>query len=267
VARSGTRCGPTGSHNVAQLGERAHQLARAARERIILLGAAGVTDEDAKLYEELVLYALYDHCRDPLAQLVEAGDVRAAATSTRTRKLATYDDFAAEYELLLKIPGLRLASAPEPAHLIALFFQTRRAFHFIYNSIVGRSLASAQLRARAWQSVFTHDTRRYMRALYDRMGDFTTLITGPSGTGKELVARAIGWSRYIPFDPKTKTFADDFAASFHPLNLSAPLADADRVGAVRPSARRVHRRAGRPGRLARDLPAAWDGLPRRDRRA
>jgi transcriptional regulator with GAF, ATPase, and Fis domain len=53
------------------------------------------------------------------------------------------------------------------------------------------------------------------------MGDVTTLVCGPSGTGKELVARAIGFSRYIPFDPKAGAFADDFAGSFHPLNLSA----------------------------------------------
>jgi transcriptional regulator with PAS, ATPase and Fis domain len=53
------------------------------------------------------------------------------------------------------------------------------------------------------------------------MGDFTTLISGPSGTGKELVARAIGLSRFIPFDPETVRLADEPAGSFHPLNLSA----------------------------------------------
>ncbi|MGE0683786.1 MAG: sigma 54-interacting transcriptional regulator, partial [Candidatus Binatia bacterium] len=50
---------------------------------------------------------------------------------------------------------------------------------------------------------------------------FTTLIRGPSGTGKELVARAIGLSRYVPFDAKTQTFTEDFVGSFYAINLSA----------------------------------------------
>ncbi|MDH3599365.1 MAG: sigma 54-interacting transcriptional regulator, partial [Candidatus Tectomicrobia bacterium] len=109
----------------------------------------------------------------------------------------------------------------EAAHLFACFFQVRRAFHHIFRCIVGGSQAAARLRAAVWQSIFTHDMRRYRRALYERMGDFTTLIMGPSGTGKELVASAIGLSRYVPFNPDTSTFAEEFAASFHALNLSA----------------------------------------------
>jgi transcriptional regulator with GAF, ATPase, and Fis domain len=72
-----------------------------------------------------------------------------------------------------------------------------------------------------WQSIFTHDLRRYITMLYASMRDVTTLIIGPSGTGKELVARAIGLSGYIPFDHKTSTFSGDFVGLFHALNLSA----------------------------------------------
>ena len=35
------------------------------------------------------------------------------------------------------------------------------------------------------------------------------------------MARAIALSRYVPLDPKTKTFAAQSQEMFHPLNLSA----------------------------------------------
>jgi transcriptional regulator with PAS, ATPase and Fis domain len=63
--------------------------------------------------------------------------------------------------------------------------------------------------------------RRYRRTLYARMGEFATLITGPSGTGKELAARAIAESRYVPFDDRRLAFADDGEQVFFPINISA----------------------------------------------
>ncbi len=82
-------------------------------------------------------------------------------------------------------------------------------------------MPAARLRASIWQSVFTHDMRRYHRALYRKMGEFPTLITGPSGTGKELIARAIAGSRYVPFDPGRLEFLEPVAESFLPINLAA----------------------------------------------
>jgi transcriptional regulator with GAF, ATPase, and Fis domain len=47
------------------------------------------------------------------------------------------------------------------------------------------------------------------------------LITGASGTGKELVARAVAMSQYIPYEPKRGGFGQNFARGFFPLHLAA----------------------------------------------
>jgi len=77
------------------------------------------------------------------------------------------------------------------------------------------------LRASIWQSVFTHERAPLHPHDVRPHGRFHHADLRPSGTGKEIIASAIGLSRYIPFDPKTKTFAEPFTESFHPLNLSA----------------------------------------------
>jgi DNA-binding NtrC family response regulator len=82
-------------------------------------------------------------------------------------------------------------------------------------------MPAARLRASIWQSIFTHDMRRYRRVLYGKMGDFPTLITGPSGTGKELIARAIAGARYVPFDAERMEFADAPGESFLAINIPA----------------------------------------------
>jgi transcriptional regulator with PAS, ATPase and Fis domain len=63
--------------------------------------------------------------------------------------------------------------------------------------------------------------RRYRRILYRKMDEFPTLITGASGTGKELIARAIAGSRYVPFDAARMEFADAPGESFLPINIAA----------------------------------------------
>lgn len=131
-----------------------------------------------------------------------------------------YDAFEHDFGELFRHVGAP-AWARKPADLFALFFQTRRAFHFVFHQILGTSVAAAKLRASVWESLFTHDPWRYLRHLQGRMHEASTLILGPSGTGKELVASAIGLSAFIPFDAQRRRFARDFRTAFHPLHLAA----------------------------------------------
>lgn len=85
-------------------------------------------------------------------------------------------------------------------------------------------MPAARLRAAVWQSIFTHDMARYLRVLHRRMTRVPTLITGPSGSGKELVSRAIGLSCFIPFNPLSKRFDALMDDLYVPLNIAAPSA-------------------------------------------
>lgn len=199
--------------NLVKIQERNEALVARLRGR--LADGAAASPEESALYEDAALYLLYERFR------VHLTDSLLAPAKTLRPRMADYERFARDAEHFLKIPKVRLPHNDEPAHLFAFFHQIRRAFHHSFIHIVGTSMSAARLRAAIWQSVFTHDLRRYRRSLYQRMGDLTTLITGPSGTGKELVARSIGLSRYIPFDAKSQTFVEDVNGSFHALNLSA----------------------------------------------
>ncbi len=201
--------------NLLRLVERAEPAADALRERLAAGGK--FRGEDLQLYEDLALYVLYQRYRMELHETIAAGiDGRGSKG-----RLGYWKRYRSDFERSMRIPGVALPSAYEPEHLFSCFYQIRRGFERIFQGIIGGSLPAARLRAAVWQSIFTHDVRRYARVLYRHMGDMTTLVTGPSGTGKELVARAIGQSRYIPFDPGAERFAEEFASSFFPLNLSA----------------------------------------------
>jgi transcriptional regulator with AAA-type ATPase domain len=208
------RAGSAESPNVPKLAARAEALAEMLRGR--LLSGTSASAEDIALYEDVVLYVLYSRYENELFTLVVA-----PPEGERAGPVGCWAGFASDAERFFRTPGVRSPSPPELAHLFACFFQVRRAFHHTFRFIVGASMPAARLRGAVWQSIFTHDMRRYRRSLYAQMHDVTTLVTGPSGTGKELVARAIAFSRYIPFDHRTRRFASDFESAFHPLNLSA----------------------------------------------
>lgn len=204
-----------GRPNIELLTQRAKMLTDSARERWI--GGRQIGDIERALYEDTVLYFLFNKYTAPFYEYLLAAEDGNVPHNALTEM---YDRFQEDLVHYLGAPGATFSLA-ETDHLFACFFQLRRAWRHIFDNIIGGSMASARLRAAVWQSIFTCDMRRYRRVLYSRMGDITTLITGPSGTGKELVARAIGLSRYIPFHPKTKRFATDFTRCFYPINLSA----------------------------------------------
>ena len=198
--------------NVAKINQRLEALAERLREK--LLRRERARPGDLELYEDLVLYLLYNRYEDDFYRLI-------LDRTSATKRVGFSTRFLHDVERYLGLPVTAFPMRQEPAHLFAAFFQIRRAFHLIFRNIIGGSMPAARLRAAVWQSIFTRDLRRYRRALYDRMHDLTTLITGPTGTGKELVAQAIGLARYITFDPDKQTFAQDFAESFYALNPSA----------------------------------------------
>ncbi len=172
-----------------------------------LESAADVSSADLAMYEDAVHYLLY-HRYYP--RLLGAN-----------ARCPFYRQFLADWKRYFSLAGKRFESEFQPAHIFACFRQVQRAFLHTFDNIIGNSMPAARLRAGVWQSVFTHDMRRYHRSLYKRMGDFPTLITGPSGSGKELVARAIAAARYVPFDAERMQFADDPGESFFAINLAA----------------------------------------------
>jgi len=198
--------------NLGRLRQRVEELAAQLRTRLV----AGVPATPAELadYRGAVFYLLFLRYEDDWLALSTASENGRGGA----KPVGFYERFAADVVHFL---GPLPDPTPDPAHLFALGFQVRRAFHHIFRKIFGAAAPAARLRASVWHSIFTRDPARYRAAFYDRMADFPTLITGESGTGKELVARAIALSQYIPFDPSTQSFVADPAAGFSAVNLAA----------------------------------------------
>ncbi|MBE9504391.1 MAG: sigma-54-dependent Fis family transcriptional regulator [Proteobacteria bacterium] len=201
--------------NIPIIIKRAEELIEKLRNR--LLQGANASEKDLTIYEDMALFILYHRFNVKFQEIITVTKDQERAIEAGT----FYKEFLIKAKYFLHIRGVKFPSQHDIPHLFSIFFQIKRAFHHIFSFIVGGSMASAKLRAAVWQSIFTHNLKRYERQLYKIMGDITTLITGPSGTGKELVARAVGMSRYIPFDEKPGCFKEDFTRTFYPLNISA----------------------------------------------
>ncbi|MEL7496678.1 MAG: sigma 54-interacting transcriptional regulator [Planctomycetota bacterium] len=188
----------------------------AERCRQALIKGDGFPASHQHLYEDLILYVLFDRYRGHLNKLLiqfSEGDQQACSES--------WDQFVGDVEYYRISPEVKFEILEHPRHLWACFFQIRRVFHHVFFWIIGGSAASARLRSTIWQSVLTHNIRRYVKSLHGYLDDIPTLVTGPSGSGKELVAKAIAMSQYIPFDEGSKRFVQDYSHSFLAVNLAA----------------------------------------------
>jgi len=175
------------------------------------------SETEFQLYHDLVSLVSYYRFRERF----QATILRTENFPNESIAIEYYEDFKKQWHRYWDVQNGVHPSPYECHHAFACLFLIRRAFHHIYEYIWGDSPAIQSLRAHIWQSIFTHDFRRFGLLLYDRMEDVTTLVSGPSGSGKELVARAIGMSRYIAFDPRLKKFTEEVGGAFHPVNISA----------------------------------------------
>ena len=205
--------------NVWRIVEHLERVAEQLRAR--LSEGAEARSQDLVLYEDAILLLLYQRY---YRNFFEAGFGPAAA-KTDSARWRFYNSFLGDWRHFFHIDGVRFPTGHDPRHTFACYRQIQLAFEQVFRDVIGSSMPAARLRASIWQSIFTHDMRRYRRTLYARMGEFATLITGPSGTGKELVARAIAQSRYVPFDDQRLAFAEPAghpgAGVFFPINISA----------------------------------------------
>ncbi len=199
---------PTASTNLTGIRQLVTDLADTARDRMRAGQRGG--DREYERYDDLVMHVLFfradEHWRSH-------GNAPAAAPGA-------WEGFRRDFEDYFACADVGFPSRRDPAHVFAGLYQIHRAFHHIFQNIIGGSAATIHLRAAVWQSIFTHDMRRYRRSLYKQLARWPTLIVGSSGTGKELVATAIGRSQYLPFDSRSRQFADG-GELFFPLHLAA----------------------------------------------
>jgi transcriptional regulator with PAS, ATPase and Fis domain len=167
--------------------------------RVQKLEAQGLADvrryagADRELMQTAFLFETYHQfCRD--FDQVILDQVRLGAQSAPVR-------FAGNALTQMRRRGI---GAAESARYFAIFYQLRRAYHFIVRGLVGRSPCMQEFRRHLWNS----------------MEDFSTLLLGETGTGKGRAASAIGRSGFIPFDERSVRFTESFMRGFIALNLS-----------------------------------------------
>jgi DNA-binding NtrC family response regulator len=195
--------------------KRIERAIREVRRQLARLGQNGRIDytryntDDGFLVKAGILFDFFYTYRERFDQLIydqiQAGDAPQEVV------------FATDALSFLRQRGF---NAADSLRYFALSYQLRRAYYFIYRTLIGRSASMRKLRQDLWTNVFTHNIDLYDRYLWNRMEDFSTLLLGETGTGKGTAAMAIGRSGFIPFSERKKTFVESFTRSFVSLNLS-----------------------------------------------
>jgi DNA-binding NtrC family response regulator len=188
------------------------RLLHAVQERLRGLGAVDVrryTGDDRALLEQAVLFDVFHRYAGAFDAHIQK-QLDAGARPLRV-------PFGREALAAIAAYGL---GADDARHYFALFYQLRRAFYFIDQTLPGACPSMQRLRERLWTNVFTHDVGLYARVLWRRMEDFSTFLLGETGAGKGTAAAAIGHSGWIPYDEKSETFAASFVQSFLAINLA-----------------------------------------------
>ena len=228
-------------HNIRALTILVQRILPAIRDRY--KAGAEVSDADRATYIAVCLFFLYDTVDTQLQAMITAGSLAAPF----------YDEHEARYTDYLGFltPA---ADIPDVAHVFAIFYQIRRAYYYLHIKVCGRSLAMGRLRARIWAAIFGADLSRYALSLWTRMPKLSTLIQGPSGSGKELVAESIGRSGYVPFDAGTQTFEahGDYYTGVNLLGFSTGLLESELFG---------HRQGAFTGAIRNKI-GVFESLPR-----
>ena len=195
--------------------EQLDEITRAVSARVQKLEGQGRADvrrysgQDRELMHTVFLFEIFHQFCRSFDQLI-LDQVKLGAQSSPVK-------FAGETFERMRERGI---VAPESSRFFAIFYQLRRAYHFIVRGLVGQSPCMREFRRHLWNNVFTQNIRLYERYLWNRMEDFSTLLLGETGSGKGAAAAAIGRSGYIPFDGKQNRFAESFLRGFLALNLS-----------------------------------------------
>lgn len=181
-----------------------------AQIRARLKARAPATPEELDAYVEIGLLLLSHGFEVELQEIADTG-------VTPTDLLAR---FKANHGAMFVLPGVPL-DVPPARVVLEVCYQARRALHILHTTLRGVSIEAGRLRARVYNAFFPGgDLLRFLRGGQARRTGVHTLILGDTGTGKELVARALAYGRPIPYIEADKAFAGRATGGFHVVNTS-----------------------------------------------